>query len=103
MRTMSYAEVMEWSIEDLRERVWARGVGEVGDVEDSGEADCSVEDGSMMSFRTAMVRDAIPTSSRTGWLVKAPIRALQPAPCVTRMRTVSASSSSCSADEDERP
>jgi hypothetical protein len=29
---------------------------------------------------TAMVNDAMPTSIRTGWLVRAPIKALQPAP-----------------------
>lgn len=31
-------------------------------------------------FRTAIVSDDIPTSIKTGWFVRAPIRALQPAP-----------------------
>lgn len=43
--------------------------------------------------RTAMESDARPTSMRTGWLDMAPSKALQPAPCVTKMRISSSSSS----------
>ena len=48
------------------------------------------------SLRTAIVSDDVPTSTRAGRFVRAPIKALQPAPCVMSTSATSASSSSLS-------
>ena len=69
-------------------------------LEDARECDLGVAPGVVVGvfqgvgFLTAIVSEAIPTSIKTGWFVKAPINALHPAPCVTRMITRSVSSSS---------
>lgn len=53
-----------------------------------------VDDGRGISLRTAIDSEARLMSMSTGWLVIAPKSALQPAPCVIRIKTSSSSSSS---------
>jgi hypothetical protein len=51
----------------------ASGFGELDGADD-------VDTGGASSFLTAIVKLAMPTSSKTGWPVRAPISALHPAP-----------------------
>lgn len=48
--------------------------------EEEEEEDEVEEEAERVGFRIAIVNDAMPTSSKTGWFVRAPMSALQPAP-----------------------